>query len=67
MADLDPGTALFVGGFVGALFALAAALAYVAAPAQAPVVGLAAALAGLGAFFFLLGAVVAALVRLFGG
>ena len=61
MTDLDPGTALFVGGFVAALFWFAAGLTWVAAGAVTGVSALVAALAGLGVLF-LLGGVAIGLV-----
>jgi hypothetical protein len=60
--DLTPGTALFVGGFVAAMFAAAAGLTYVAGGGTRAVTGFAFALAGLGGAFLLLATGVAALL-----
>lgn len=66
-ADLDPGTALFVGGFVAAVCWFAAALTWVAGGGVPAVSGIAVALAGLGVAFLALGGAIAVAVRLGGG
>ena len=63
MADVDPGTALFVGGFVAALFLFAAALTYVGGGGNEAVSGLALVLVGLGALFVVAGGVGAVVLR----
>jgi hypothetical protein len=62
-ADLDSGTALFVGGFVAAICLFAALLTWVVGGASEIVAGFALALAALGGFFALLGVVAALLLR----
>ncbi|SFR41991.1 hypothetical protein [Halogeometricum limi] len=61
---LDPWTALFVGGFVAALFWFAAGLAFVAAGDVLPTVrAFSLVFVGLGGAFLLAGVVVAAVLR----
>jgi len=63
MSDADPGLPLFVGGLLGAICLFVAGLTYVVAPSgSGALTGLAAGIAGLGATFFGIGAVVAGLV-----
>ena len=62
--ELDPGLALFVGGFVAALFLAGAAAVYLVGDGGPVLGGLALALAGLGLVFFLLGALLAGVVWL---
>lgn len=64
--DIDPDFPLFVGGFVAALFCLAAGFLYLLGGGEGAAVGLAGALAGLGAVFLLLGLVGAGLLRALG-
>jgi hypothetical protein len=63
---VDPGFALFVGGFVAVLFFVGAGFLYVTAPDDPLLGGLAAALAGLGLVFLVLGALGAGVLRLLG-
>jgi hypothetical protein len=62
-ADVDAGTALFVGGFVAAICLFAALLTWVAGGGRRVVTGLSLALAALGCVFALLGVGVALAVR----
>ncbi|MGM0590250.1 MAG: hypothetical protein ACQETI_01255 [Halobacteriota archaeon] len=57
--QLTPGTAIFVGGFVAALFWFAALLTYVAGSGVSEVQGLAVGLGALGGVFLAIGVVVA--------
>ncbi|MFC7176351.1 hypothetical protein [Halosegnis marinus] len=62
----DPDFALFVGGFVAALFVLAAGFLYLLGGGAGATLGLAGALAALGGVFLVLGLVGAGLLRLAG-
>jgi hypothetical protein len=67
--DADPGLPLFVGGLLCAICLFVAGLTYAITPGGAgsgALTGLAVAIAGLGAVFLAVGAIVAALVRVWG-
>lgn len=65
--DLDPGFALFVGGFVAAMFFLGAGATYLLGPGDGILTGLSVALAGLGLVFLALGVLLAGILRLLEG